>query len=112
MELKLGEAGDSELAQVERYLRNAELQATVANVRLHGLLIADRFQSQVVARASERDDLTLVRYSQTQDGALALAVVVGDDVLAPYCLGAEARDRASGHCTTRAYTRRSLRSRG
>jgi hypothetical protein len=83
IELKLGEAGDT--GQLARYLRNEEIASAVPGLRRHGVLIADRFQPQIVAQANRRADVTLVRYGQGADAALQLNVVIGPDVLARYC---------------------------
>lgn len=81
IEIKLYEGGEAELAQLCRYLGNRALRLDMEPRRIHGVLIAERFQPNALALARQRPDVTLVRYSQSSAGQLTLKVEQGEDVL-------------------------------
>ncbi|MBN2565985.1 MAG: hypothetical protein JXB46_09785 [Candidatus Eisenbacteria bacterium] len=87
IELKLHEAGEADLGQIDRYLRNQAIAAACSGRRLHGVLVAYRFAPAVLMAAKSRSDLTLVRYQQSADGELTLQSILGSAVLDQYLSG-------------------------
>jgi hypothetical protein len=87
IELKLHEAGEADLGQVDRYLRNQAIATACSWRRLHGVLVAYRFAPAVLKAATSRPNLTLMRYQQSPDGELTLQSVLGSAVLDRYLSG-------------------------
>jgi hypothetical protein len=81
MELKLHRAGEPEMAQLQRYLANTKLAAAFGSLRRHGVLVADRFEPQVVSWANDTAAVSLYQYQQHVTGDLVLTLVAGEDVL-------------------------------
>ena len=87
IELKLHEAGEADLGQIDRYLRNQAIAAACSGRRLQGVLVAYRFAPAVLLAAASRRDLTLMRYQQSPDGELTLQSILGSAVLDRYLSG-------------------------
>lgn len=84
LELKLYRGGEPELAQVKRYMSNAELQMAFDVLKPYGVLIAERFEESLLESTKRSRAISLVKYEQDAVGLLGFRIIAGPDVISPY----------------------------
>jgi hypothetical protein len=67
-------------------LRNNELKTLFAGKKMHGVLVAERFDEEAAVLVRSCQELSLVRYGQDPDGTLVIRCVAGNDVLRKYAM--------------------------
>ena len=72
VELKLHEAGEVEISQIQRYLSNKDLAQAYAGKPRMGILVADRFTEEARRIAAETPEISLCRYRQCKAGSVSL----------------------------------------